>query len=272
MDSTDRRSQRHRLTQSHSTYSQGVSMDPSGAGTSGVSEELRAFVAEMPYERRSILAFVRKVADGLPAGARVLDVGAGKAPYRELFAHCEYITTDWGNSVHERSRDVDFVAPAHAMPVDDHVIDAVLLTQVLEHVPEPSAVLQEAARVLRPGGGVFLSVPFVWELHELPFDFWRFTPPSLEQLLGDAGFVDAVIEPRNDCFTTISQLLRNLRWAMGQAPDGKDPERAVAADILDELAERVAELAPLDVRGILPLGWTVTARRGEEVGDDAVAG
>lgn len=235
-------------------------------GVRGVSEELRAFVDEMPYERRSILTFVRRVADSLPSGAAVLDVGAGKAPYRELFAHCDYMTTDWSQSVHERAREVDFAAPADQLPLDDRSIDAVLLTQVLEHVADPAAVLSEAARILRAGGGVFLSVPFVWELHELPHDYWRFTPPSLEQLLSEAGFVDVVVQPRNDCFTTVAQLLRNLRGAMGRAVDGRDPQRYEASDLLDELAGRVARLAPLDIQGIFPLGWTATARRAQAAG------
>src|SRR5450755_3801692 len=165
----------------------------------------------MAYERRSILAFVQRVADATPPGAVVLDVGAGKAPYRELFAHCRYLTTDWTHSVHERSRDVDFVASADALPLEDEAIDAVLLTQVLEHVSDPAAALREAARVLRTDGTVYVTVPFVWELHELPYDFWRFTPASLEQLLTGAGFVEPVIEARNDCFTTGAQLLRDER-------------------------------------------------------------
>ena len=238
-----------------------MELDLSGAGRRGVSEELRAFTEEMPYERRSILAFVQRVADATPPGAVVLDVGAGKAPYRELFAHCRYLTTDWTHSVHERSRDVDFVASADALPLEDEAIDAVLLTQVLEHVSDPAAALREAARVLRTDGTVYVTVPFVWELHELPYDFWRFTPASLEQLLTGAGFVEPVIEARNDCFTTVAQLLRNLRWAMGRATDGRDAERTAAADLLDELAGRVAGLAELDVQRSLPLGWTATARR-----------
>jgi SAM-dependent methyltransferase len=238
-----------------------VGLDAPRAGTRGVSEELRAFVEAMPYERRSIFAFVREVADSLSSGATVLDIGAGRSPYRELFAHCDYRTTDWENSVHEL--DVDIIAPADGLPLEDEAFDAVLYTQVLEHVSDPAAVLAEAARVLRDSGRVYLSVPFVWELHELPFDFWRFTPPSLERLLSEAGFVEIAIEPRNDCFTTIAQLLRNVRWAMGEADDGRNQERAAAADLLDELAERLAGLAPLDRRGILPLGWTASARRGE---------
>jgi hypothetical protein len=60
----------------------------------------------------------------------------------------------------------------------------------------------------------------------------------------------------------VAQLLRNLRWAMGDADDGMTAERRAAADTLDELAARVAALAPLDRRGVLPLGWTARALRG----------
>lgn len=234
---------------------------PTNVGRWGVSESLRTFVEEMPYERRSILGFVREVADSLPPGTVVVDLGAGDAPYRELFSHCDYLTTDWEGSVHERASDVDVLAPADALPLEDGSADAVLLTQVLEHVPDPRSVLVEVARLLRAGGGVFMTVPFVWELHELPYDFWRFTPASLERLLSGAGFVEIDVQARNDCFTTLAQLMRNVQWAMGRAPDRRDSERNAAAELLGELADRVAALAPLDVNGILPLGWTAKARR-----------
>jgi SAM-dependent methyltransferase len=234
---------------------------PSNVGRWGVSEELRSFVAQMPYERTSILAFVREAADSLPPGTVVVDIGAGDAPYRELFDHCEYLTTDWEGSMHEGAVEADVVASADLLPLADACADAALLTQVLEHVPDPAAVLGEVARTLRPGGSLFMTVPFVWELHELPYDYWRYTPASLERLLAGAGFREIAIEARNDCFTTLAQLMRNVQWAMGRAPDGRDGEREAAAELLGQLAEGVAALAPLDAKGILPLGFTAKAVR-----------
>ena len=83
----------------------------------GLSERLRAFVVEMPYERGPILSFIKAAADGIPPGSRVLDVGAGDAPYAELFDHVEYITSDWEASVHEGARAADVIAPAEALPL-----------------------------------------------------------------------------------------------------------------------------------------------------------
>jgi ubiquinone/menaquinone biosynthesis C-methylase UbiE len=233
-----------------------------GVGRWGISEQLRAFVEAMPYERHSIIEFVREVAESLPPRTVILDVGAGNAPYRELFDHCEYLTADWEQSPHEQAREVDVLGDAAALPLTDDAVDAALLTQVLEHVVDPAAVLREMSRVLRPGGGLFLTVPFVWELHEMPFDFWRFTPFSLEQLLSAAGFRDVVVAARTDCFTTTAQLLQNLASAMGRSPDGRDAEREAASALLEELSSRLATLAPLDSRRILPLGWNVRARYG----------
>lgn len=206
------------------------------------------------------MGFAMRVARELHADERLLDVGAGDAPYRELFGHLDYLTTDWEESVHEGALEADIVADAAALPVDDASFDAVLLMQVLEHLREPGAVLRELRRVLRPGGALYLTAPLVWELHELPHDFYRYTSGGLDHLLRTAGFEAIEVRPRNDCFTTLAQLMRNLDHVMGRAPDGLDEQRVQAALALRDLADRVAQLAPLDAAWTLPLGYAVKAR------------
>lgn len=226
-----------------------------------VSDRLRRFTEEMPYERGSILAFVADVAAGLDPGARVADVGAGNAPYRELFEHAEYVTIDWGESIHEEAQRSDVIASAESIPVASASFDCVLMTQVLEHVPSPDAVLAEMYRLLHPGGTIAVTVPLAWELHELPHDYFRFTARGLEVSLERAGFEAIRVKPRNDSFTTLAQLVQNVGWSMGSAPDGLDRQRAAARKVLGELAVQLAGLAPLDVDFRLPLGYAGTATR-----------
>jgi SAM-dependent methyltransferase len=232
-------------------------------GRLGVSESLRRFVDELPAVRRPILELVRSGAAELPPGAAVLDVGAGDAPYRELFAHTDYRTLEWAESVHEAAQSADILASAEAIPVADASFDAVVLTEVLEHVPDPPAVLAELARILRPGGRLLLTVPFAWPLHELPHDYFRYTNAGVRALLERSGFAAVEIRPTSDSFTTVAALLRNLGSVSGRDPtDGRDAAREEAAEVLAELADHVEGLAPLDVDRALPLGYAVSAVRG----------
>lgn len=224
-----------------------------------VSEALLDFTDEMPWERRPILEFMFEKARRVPQRARVLDVGAGDAPYAELFAHTDYVTLDWGSSPHEGARAAAVSASADAIPLPDASFDVVVLTQVLEHVRRPAAVLAEIARVLSPGGTLLATVPFAWELHEEPHDYWRFTSYALAALLEEAGLDAIAVESRSDSLTALAQLMTNVSWTLlGDTAD----ERAVqASGVLRELAGEVARLAPLDTRRVLPLGYTIEARR-----------
>lgn len=225
------------------------------------SPELLRFTAEAPHERESILEFALRVARELPPGSLLIDVGAGNSPYRELFGHLSYESADWENSPHPGARAVDHIGPAHDLPVKDGSYDAVLCTQVLEHVPNPDAVIRELYRVLRPGGRLYMTVPLAWELHELPFDFFRYTPHGLERMLDAAGFTGLDIRPRNDCFRTLAQLLSNIGSMVGSYPDGRDTRRAEAAATLRAMSAQVASYAGLDARRVFPLGYSIVATR-----------
>lgn len=226
----------------------------------GRSEELREFIGESPFERSSIFEFVAAQARTLQLGTRVLDVGAGASPYRELFAAQIYTTTDHAVTLH--GGEVDIVAAAEAIPVDDASFDAVVCTQVLEHVADPLAVLSELHRVLVPGGRLIATVPFAWEEHEQPYDFFRYTRYGISRLLERAGFEQLDVRPRTDCFTTLAQLVRNVAWGMGTHEDGLDELRVQAHETLLAMSEALALLAPLDAERIFPLGFTVAARSG----------
>jgi len=224
------------------------------------SPRLAEFIAASPFDREAICAFMARAATSLPAGARVLDAGAGDAPYRELFAHCEYRTSDWSNSVHEGGRAADVIASLDALPLPDGQLDAVLNTQVLEHVADPQKVLDELARVLAPGGELWLTVPLVNELHEEPYDFFRYTPYGLTALFERAGLEVVSIEPLTGYYTTLAMLLRHAGLITGVRDRG-DILRRILAGVCRIGAHLLPRLDRFDERRALPLCYGCRARR-----------
>ena len=126
-------------------------------------------------------------AETVPAGARVLDAGAGDQPYRQHFAHCDYEAADF-EKVDRSYAKSTYVCDLSAIPVADAYFDAILFNQVMEHLPEPLDVLRELHRVLRPGGRMICTAPLFFEEHEKPYDFYRYTQFAWRHLLGKAGF------------------------------------------------------------------------------------
>jgi SAM-dependent methyltransferase len=119
----------------------------------------------------------------------VLDVGCGAAPYRPLFAHAIYFGAEVPTaSAHGSAKHADLLFDGQRLPIADASVDAVLCSQVLEHVFEPDGFLREIHRVLRPGGRLLLTVPFVWDEHEQPYDYARYSSFALRHLASKHGF------------------------------------------------------------------------------------
>jgi SAM-dependent methyltransferase len=112
----------------------------------------------------------------------LLDVGGRGKPYACFFADC--VAHHYVLDV-EPSHSVDVVGDARHMPFPDASMDVVLITQVLEHIPEPIAVISEIRRVLKPGGTLLLSVPSIFPQHGSPGDYWRYMPQGLQWILRD---------------------------------------------------------------------------------------
>jgi len=131
---------------------------------------------------------IMALAARLPDGYRVLDVGCGLRPYEYLFSHGTYIGIDVSQSGRaEEGKKMDYEFDGINIPFSAEDFDFVLCTQVLEHATEPEKLLNEIERVLKKGGQLFLTVPFIWGVHELPYDFRRYTDIGIQTALKAAG-------------------------------------------------------------------------------------
>lgn len=142
--------------------------------------------------RRALWQVTREL--GPQLRGQVLDVGCGSGPYRSLLACDSYVGMDIDSEVARQRGVADVFYDGEHFPLDSGRFDAVLCTQVLEHVFEPTAFLEEVHRVLAPGGKLLLTVPFVWDEHEQPWDYARYSSFGLHHLLQKQGF--RVLEAR----------------------------------------------------------------------------
>lgn len=182
---------------------------------------------------RDVETLVRKVPDAAP-GARALDLGADKSPYRDLLVSRGYevktldITRDGG---------ADYAGTAEATGLPDGSFDLVLCTQVLEHCMNPWAAVREIHRILAPGGHAIVSAPHVWFFHPHPTDHWRFTQEGMAHLCEEAALVPQVLLAQGGSVLTLCQVLNFLAYGvLGRAGAPLYAALNVAASIGDRLA------------------------------------
>lgn len=121
----------------------------------------------------------------------VLDIGCAEGRIKEyLDPACAYVGLDYyATAVDWYDTRPDVFGDARELPVKNACIDTVLMLDVLEHLPHPEAGISEIRRILKPGAGFVLRVPFVYPLHDSPLDFQRWTIHGLKEMLGRHRFV-----------------------------------------------------------------------------------
>jgi len=156
-------------------------------------------------ENARIQAFLEEQAEKLAKNVSILDAGAGECPYRPIFQQQEYQSTDMPGGFYATPHDFECFLDDITKP--NNTYDALILTQVLEHVPDPWKVLQEIHRVLKPGGRLLLSVPLTAPLHGEPWHFYHFTHHALSKMAEDTGFSIEDMEKVGGAFWVMGKRL-----------------------------------------------------------------
>jgi SAM-dependent methyltransferase len=153
---------------------------------------------------------VQHFAASLPAGARLLDAGAGECQYADFFATQRYVAVDLGvGDLQWNYTKLDAVADLTALPFPCNTFTAAVNIVTLEHVREPARAILEIARVLEANGTLLLIVPHEWEVHQSPHDYFRYTRHGVAYLLDQAGVEAVSIQPVGGYFRLMSRRLFN---------------------------------------------------------------
>lgn len=153
------------------------------------------------------LASHAKLAHGV-----LLDIGCGNKPFEKIFEPFidSYIGLEYSPESGYRGNKADFCGDAAFLPLADESIDTIICTEVMEHVPNPEKTVEEFYRVLRPGGTVITTAPFVYPVHDA-FDFFRYSPDGLAAIMKRQGLTVEKVEPLSGDAVTLAAMF-NLYW------------------------------------------------------------
>ncbi len=181
-------------------------------GGRGLAFWRRAFI--LGGDWHGFLAAAREKGLSKP-GSWVLDAGAGQCELREVLSGCRYIAVDLGVGTDDPLRPWDFsgldvIGDVQRLPFRDEVFELVISKQVLEHLPHPAEAIADAGRVLAPGGELFLSTNLIWQEHQQPYDFFRFTQFALRHIVEQAGLEVIEMRPMGGYFSVLRHVANSV--------------------------------------------------------------
>lgn len=213
--------------------------------------------------------WVAEKAATVPAGAHVLDVGAGTAPYRALFSHCVYKAHDFAqyqnlkNGSEGLYAPFDYISDICKIPAPDKSFDVIICTEVLEHVPYPIDALAEMCRLLKPGGTLFITAPLGSGLHQEPYHFYGgYTDHWYRKFLTEFGCEVISIEPNHGYFAHLAQECARFSWTFDKHEQFHGVHGRALSDLVGNILARY--FYELDAKAFIrefTVGFHVVARR-----------
>lgn len=192
----------------------------------------------------------------------LIDIGCGTVPFYGTYRSSVQTVTciDWGESLHENSHVDQLVDLTRTLPYANDSFDTLVLSDVLEHIPNPHDLWKELYRIARPGSTVFCNTPFYYWLHEEPHDYFRYTSHGLRRLCKDAGFnvlelveVGGLPEVLSDIFAKVLIRVPIIGAAVAIAVQ----EATYALVTKTKFGEKVSR----STGKVWPLGYLLTARK-----------
>jgi len=222
---------------------------------SRLTSKLRSFAHKKSkqYSRKNLYEFVHHAAKSAKErGGRCLNIGSGGEIENILRQHgLDIVSVDI-----DPDRNPDLVMDACRLAFEDGAFETVFLFEVLEHVPEPHLAVAEFNRVLKPGGKLFCSTPFVFGIHDAPHDYFRYTKYGLAHLYRQ--FQNLEIKERNSYYETVCVLMLRLSIVPHKPSRNFGLLTAVAMTVL---APVVALVARTITNTNITTGYTLEAIR-----------
>lgn len=147
---------------------------------------LGIFINPFYFSRRGLYKNIKSMAPNI--SGRILDVGCGIKPYKDLFKYEKYDGLEIDTPKTRKIEQIDYHYTGQFFPFENSVYDTVLCSQTFEHIFEPDAFLQEINRVLKKNGFLLLTVPFIWDEHEQPHDYARYSSFGISHILKKNNF------------------------------------------------------------------------------------
>lgn len=165
----------------------------------GIASRLMADLIAEAYDEN-----IKKYAEG-----NLIDLGCGSVPLYEAYRKYvdDNICVDWNNSCH-RDDFLDNICDfSKKIPYNDSQFNTIILSDVLEHISEPNHLFTEMNRILASGGKVLINVPFLYWVHEQPYDYYRYTNHALKYIAGKSGFKTVMIKTIGGAPQVIADIL-----------------------------------------------------------------
>ncbi len=164
------------------------------------------------FARRGLYKNIKELSKFIKG--RVLDVGCGQKPYEELFNCEQYIGLEYDSPQNRAVKKADYFYDGTTFPFDGKEFDSAVMNEVLEHVFNPDQFLKELNRVLKDGANLLLTVPFVWDEHEQPYDYARYSSFGIKHLLEKHGFEILEFRKSVDNIGVIFQLINDYIYKL----------------------------------------------------------